>query len=1134
MILVAAVAASVVAVAVNVATGGSSLWFPPVEAHPLRWAAGGTAAVAWSGLLVWWAQRVFDRWLAQLVPAEQRPEPWVVDRPQQVKEVVAALCRRGGATVGITTLLQGAGGFGKTTVAKLVRADRRVLRRFNGGIYWVTLGRDVRTAAAIVEKVNDLIARIDPGHATAFADPQQAGEHLAALMATGPRRLLILDDVWHPEQEAAFPVGGRRSARLVTTRIPSLVAGQAVAVPVDRMTPEQAKALLTAGLSALPPSLVEGLLAVTWRWALLLRLVNKVLLDQSRTEPDVADVARQLLRRLRDEGAWQLDRLTGAVGHELDADDPRRRQLAVVPTIEASIGMLTPEQRTRFTELAIFAEDEVVPVDLVGALWRASGGLDVMITRRLCARLADLALLTISEGSGAGRVGLHDVVRDYLRAELGAERLAELHRLLLDSVAEGLPDAAALVGRAAGSRKAWWELPESASYLWDHLVEHLSAGERVEEAEDLASDLRWVAARLEMSGPTAPVADLALIDTGHSASLQRPLGQAAHLLAPTTPAHSRLDILFSRVAHDEHWGPQVAALTRDRAMPRLANRWPLPDLPHPALQRSLNVEARVLALAPDGRWLATVSSNGLVQVWKVISGIRPTAFAGPSSPVRAMAVAPDGTWLATSSHDRSVRIWDVASGSRRITLPSTCPVYAMAAAPDGTWLATGGLDGVVRIWDVATGRLQRELVGHCSVRAVAVAPDGEKLVSASLDGTVRIWDPGTGRVHGEFTGHTSQVRAVTAAPDRSLLATGGVDGVVRTWDVLTGTPSSQFVSNHTVRAVAAAADGTSLAEAGADGMVRIWSLAAGHRRAVLESAGSPVRQAMVTGDGKVVVATGFDGVVRAWGVTSGRQWATLEMPAGQVSSMALASGADWLAAVAQDQSVWIWAVLGDRERRRLMSSAGLVRSIAAAPDGSWLATGGFDGVVRLWDVVSGRQQRVFTGSFGPIHSMAIAPDGSWLATGGSDGMIRTWDVDGGAERGVLGSASGPISSMVVAQDSASLVVTSANGSTVCWDVPARRRRVQFTGRAGSAHAAVMTPHGTWQAIGDFDGSVRVWEVETGSVRAMMRVEQEVRALAWTPDGKSLVVGTINGLSLFDFQPGAGGAPRFGPLRPGPL
>ncbi len=79
--IVAAGATTVVAVVVNVATGSTGPWFLPVKGHLLWWTAGATMGVAAAGLLVWGAQRGYERGLSRLVPAAQQPEPWVVDRP---------------------------------------------------------------------------------------------------------------------------------------------------------------------------------------------------------------------------------------------------------------------------------------------------------------------------------------------------------------------------------------------------------------------------------------------------------------------------------------------------------------------------------------------------------------------------------------------------------------------------------------------------------------------------------------------------------------------------------------------------------------------------------------------------------------------------------------------------------------------------------------------------------------------------------------------------------------------------------------------------------------------------------------------------------------------------------------------
>ena len=60
-----------------------------------------------------------------------------------------------------------------------------------GRVYWVTLGRDVGKQA-LAGLVNGLVTQIQPDRAVTFTDARQAGEHLAAVVAAGPRRLRSL------------------------------------------------------------------------------------------------------------------------------------------------------------------------------------------------------------------------------------------------------------------------------------------------------------------------------------------------------------------------------------------------------------------------------------------------------------------------------------------------------------------------------------------------------------------------------------------------------------------------------------------------------------------------------------------------------------------------------------------------------------------------------------------------------------------------------------------------------------------------------------------------------------------------------------------------------------------------------
>ncbi|MCM3923209.1 hypothetical protein ND748_16265 [Frankia sp. AiPs1] len=471
--------------------------------------------------------------------------------------------------------------------------------------------------------------------------------------------------------------------------------------------------------------------------------------------------------------------------------EPAQRARAARATIEAGSGLLPGDGALRLAELGIFAEDESVPVGLLLLLWRASAGLDPMAGRRLCVRMDQLSLITLDPDRGV--VSLHDVVRDFMRAQLGEARIATLDGLLVDAVAAGLPAARPLVEGVPCPAVAWWELDEDQPYLWDYLVAHLLAAGRVDEADAVAGDLRWVGARLRRFGPVAPFTDLSSVPGSRAPSLRAGLSRVAHLLAPTDPARFVVDVLHSRLHQEASWAPQVVAVQTTLGRTRLVNHWPLPDLPHPALRRNVtghSYAVHAVAVAPAGTWIVSAGRDGSVRIWEVATGRERARLTGSTGWVRALAVAPDGTWIVSAGGDGSVRIWEVATGRERARLTGHARwVNAVAVAPDGTWIASAGdRESSVRIWDVATGQERARGPDHAgAVSAVAVAPDGSWVASAGdFDGSVRIWEVATGRQRARLTGHTSWVNAVAVAPNGTWIAGVGNDGSLCVWEVATG------------------------------------------------------------------------------------------------------------------------------------------------------------------------------------------------------------------------------------------------------------------------------------------------------------------------------------------------------------
>ncbi len=64
-----------------------------------------------------------------------------------------------------------------------------------------------------------------------------------------------------------------------------------------------------------------------------------------------------------------------------------------------------------------------------------------------------------------------------------------------------------------------------------------------------------------------------------------------------------------------------------------------------------------LAVAPDGRSLATCGKSGKIRLWDTLTGQELLILQGHKAQVNGLAFAPDGLSLASCSHDGEVRLW---------------------------------------------------------------------------------------------------------------------------------------------------------------------------------------------------------------------------------------------------------------------------------------------------------------------------------------------------------------------------------------------------------------------------------------------------------------------------------------------
>ena len=196
-----------------------------------------------------------------------------VRRPRELDQLVASLLdRTGEEPVAITATLKGAGGYGKTTLARAICHEERVQNAFDDGILWVTIGEQPGDVQSHVVELIEVLTNERPGFKTTEAAVTRLGEVI------GERRMLIvIDDVWQAAHARPFLQVGRNCARLITTRNRDVLPRNAKPLDVDAMQASEAIKLLRFGLPDGEDAAFEKLAQRLGEWPLLLKLANSAL-----------------------------------------------------------------------------------------------------------------------------------------------------------------------------------------------------------------------------------------------------------------------------------------------------------------------------------------------------------------------------------------------------------------------------------------------------------------------------------------------------------------------------------------------------------------------------------------------------------------------------------------------------------------------------------------------------------------------------------------------------------------------------------------------------------------------------------------------------------------------------------------
>jgi WD40 repeat protein len=301
-------------------------------------------------------------------------------------------------------------------------------------------------------------------------------------------------------------------------------------------------------------------------------------------------------------------------------------------------------------------------------------------------------------------------------------------------------------------------------------------------------------------------------------------------------------------------------------------------------------------------------------------------------------------------------------------------------------------------------------------------------------------------------------------------------------------------------AIAVSPDGSRVATCSGGGRLLVWNMTTGALAVPLQpddaQYAANVYNLAISPDGKLLATQGRSAQsVRLFDLAIGKQLTHLGEGTILDQPLAFSGNGKYLAV-----GKVVWDMTTRQVRAELPCSLQQNASVALSPDGTFLVATTNEGVT-VWDVAAGRK----THTFGPfndhVRGIALSPDAKVVAVAWNRG-VRRWELATGRELPELLKGE-YVSSVAFLGDN--MLAAADLQWTRLFDTATNRLLHKFP----SGNLLAATPDGKYLAHsrgGTYD-VVGLWDVKGGrDARVLAGHHGEVRALAWSADGKRLLSG----------------------------
>jgi WD40 repeat protein/serine/threonine protein kinase/tetratricopeptide (TPR) repeat protein len=530
------------------------------------------------------------------------------------------------------------------------------------------------------------------------------------------------------------------------------------------------------------------------------------------------------------------------------------------------------------------------------------------------------------------------------------------------------------------------------------------------------------------------------------------------------------------------------------------------------------------AVSPDGKYIASGSSDETIKVWDSTTGAELMTLRGHKGEVGPVSFSPDGKRIVSGGADNTIKVWDVATGNEIMTLRGHGRwINVVVFSPDGKRIVSGSEDNTIKIWDAADGQKLMTLRGHSSwVCSVAFSPDSRRIVSCSKDNTVRVWDAATGNELMTLRGHKGSILSVAFSPDSKRIVSGGGGGTIKLWDAANG-EEIMTLRGHSLwlESVAFSPDGKRIVSGGADNTIKVWDVATGNELMTLRGHGNWVYSVAFTPDGKRIVSGSVDGTIKVWDAVIKGEVVTLSGHQEEVCSVAFSPDGKRLVSASTDGTIQVWDTTTGSSQMTLHDDF-WISDASLSPDGKRIVAGRYDGTLKVWDSATGAELMIVRGHDNWVTSIASSPDGTRIISGSADNTIKVWDSASGDELMTLRGHKECVTSVAFGPDGMRIVSGSDDKTIRIWDAATGTELRTLRGHSDKVWSVAYSPDGKQVVSGSRDRTVKLWDAENGAELMTLRGHNSwLESVAFSPDGKRIISGSWDSrIKVWDSATGA--------------